>query len=78
MAVTNWSSGAVLEDVAVGADFHAFGQIILVVVHRENDDLGLGALLLDLARRYEAADPGHPNVPSGQLPDEIAWRPQPS
>ena len=59
-AATSCCGGAVLQNVAARADFHAFDQIILVVVHRQKQNLGFGTVLLDLPGRLEAAEPGIP------------------
>src|ERR1017187_6147930 len=52
----------VLEDVAAGPDVDALGQIVLVVVHGEEDHLGFGSFLANLARGLEAAHAGHADV----------------
>src|SRR5712692_7541396 len=44
------------------ADFHAFHEIVFVVVHAEEQHLGLGAVLLDLPGCLEAAQTGHADV----------------
>ena len=54
--------GTVLEDVAVGSDIDALGQIVLVVIHGEEHDLGIRAFLANQARGLEAAHAGHTDV----------------
>src|ERR1017187_5900782 len=52
----------VFQDVAAGPDVDALGQIVLVVVHGEEDHLGFGSFLANLARGLEAAHAGHADV----------------
>src|SRR6202034_3044341 len=53
---------AVFEDIAAGAYFHAFHQVVFIVVHGEKQDLGFGPILLDLLRGFEAAEARHADV----------------
>ena len=54
--------GTLLQNIAAGAHVHALGQVVLVVVHGEEYDTGLGALLANQARSFKAAHAGHPDI----------------
>ena len=53
---------AIFEDVAAGPYFHAFHQVVFVIVHGEKKDLRLRTVLLDLPGGFEAAETGHADV----------------
>ena len=62
MAVSQLLGRAFLQNIAAGADVDAFGQVVLVVVHGEEHDPGLGTFLANLAGGLEAAHAGHPDI----------------
>src|ERR1035438_6417610 len=52
----------VFQDVAAGPDIDALGQVVLVVVHGEEDHLGIRTFLANLTGGLEAAHTGHADV----------------
>jgi hypothetical protein len=54
--------GTIFQNVSAGSHFHTFHEIILIVVHGEEQDLGLGPVFLDLPRRLKTAESGHADV----------------
>src|ERR1039457_1671364 len=52
----------VLQDVAAGSDVNALGQVVLVVVHGEEDHFRIGTFLANLTGGLETAHTGHADI----------------
>src|ERR1022692_530552 len=61
----------VFQDVAAGPDIDALGQVVLVVVHGEEDHLGIRTFLANLTGGLEAAHTGHADVRSEEHTSEL-------
>ncbi len=59
--------GLALEHVARGAGPQGFEDVVLVVVHREDEHAGVGELGADLAGGLQAGQAGHAHVEDAQV-----------
>src|SRR5947209_9249287 len=55
-------SRRVLQDITRGSYLKTLHQIILILIHREEENLGFRPVLLDLPRRFKRRKPRHADV----------------
>jgi len=70
--VTSCGAGCIFQHIAGGADLKALHQVVLIFVHGEEEDFGLGAVLLDVPCRLEGREARHADIHEHDIGTQVA------